>query len=152
MKSICSLLMFFLSFSLMAQSEDALRRRNFNIDNDVAIREFDPVSYFHNTPSKGDSKYFYKHKGVVYYFASEANRDEFKKSPEKFEPAYGGWDAYMVALTGERTKINPATYKIVDGKLYLFSNFNGKNTLLLWNKDEKKLKAQADKNWTKKMH
>jgi YHS domain-containing protein len=152
MKYLFTAVLFSVAFLVSAQSDDAARRRNFNIDNDVAIREFDPVSYFHNAPAKGDSKYFYKHRGVVYYFSSEANKEEFKKSPEKFEPAYGGWCAYTVALNGDRVKVNPSTYKIVNGKLYLFSNFNGKNNLLLWNKDEKKLKPQADKNWVKKMH
>jgi YHS domain-containing protein len=152
MKILFTCLLFITGFTVSAQLDDAGRRRNFNHENDVAIREFDPVSYFNNAPAKGNSKYFHKHRGIVYYFASEANREEFKKSPDKFEPAYGGWCAYTVATTGERIKVNPSTYKIVDGKLYLFSNFNGKSTLPLWNKEEKKLKAQADKNWLKKMH
>src|SRR5687767_13455675 len=112
------------SFSF-AQSEDASRRRNFNHENDVAIREFDPVSYFQDKPQKGNSKYFHRHKGIVYYFSSEANREEFKKSPQKYEPAYGGWCAYTLGHSSERFKSNPSAYKIIDGKLYLFSNFNG---------------------------
>lgn len=85
-------------------------------------------------------------------FSSEENRDVFQKSPSKYEPAYGGWCAYTLGATGKRVKVNPSTYKIIDGKVYLFSNFNGNNTLLRWNKEEKKLKAFADKNWLKNMH
>lgn len=135
------------------QSEDAMRRRNFNLVNDVALREFDPVSYFQNKPTKGTSQFEYRYKGIYYYFANAANRDEFKKNPDKYEPAYGGWCAYTVAQSGERVKIIPTTYKIVNGRLYLFYNFSNDNRLEKWNAgDEKKLLAAADKNWQRKMH
>jgi YHS domain-containing protein len=135
-----------------AQSEDASRRRNFNLDHDIAIKGFDPVSYFNGKPAKGDTKFSWDYKGVTYYFVNEANLEAFKKSPAKFEPAYGGWCAYTVALNGERVKVDPTVYKITDGKLYLFYNFNGENRLLKWNKEEQKLKPLADRHWREKMH
>jgi YHS domain-containing protein len=142
-----------LTFSLFAQPENANRKRNFNTANYVALREFDPVSYFQGKPAKGTQQFEYHHKGIFYYFASDANREEFKKAPGKYEPAYGGWCAYTLANTGERVKIIPTAYKIVDGKLLLFYNFNSDNRLMKWNAgDEKKLKAAADKNWQKSMH
>ena len=49
--------------------------------------------------------------------------------------------------TGEKVKIDPETFKILDGKLYLFYNFWGNNTLEDWKKNEKKLKDAADHNW-----
>jgi hypothetical protein len=48
---------------------------------------------------------------------------------------------------GEKVEIDPETFKIIDGKLYLFYNAYFNNTLTSWNKDEKNLKAKADKNW-----
>lgn len=136
-----------------AQADEASRRRNFNVENGVAMREFDPVSYFKNSrPLKGNSKFYANYKGITYYFANAENVEEFKKSPDKYEPAYGGWCAYTVAANGERVKINPVTYKIIDGKLHLFYNFNGDNRLLKWNKDEKKFQAAANKNWVARMH
>lgn len=48
---------------------------------------------------------------------------------------------------GEKVEVNPKTFKIIDGKLYLFYNSLLNNTLKSWNKNEKKLKTQADKNW-----
>ncbi|MBL7858577.1 MAG: YHS domain protein [Cyclobacteriaceae bacterium] len=134
------------------QPENADRRRNFNTENYVAMREWDPVSYFQNKPARGNSKFSFEHKAITYYFVNEANLEEFKKAPSKYEPAYGGWCAYTIALNGERVKINPTTYKIVDGKLYLFYSFNNDNRLLKWNKDEAKLKASADRLWRAKMH
>jgi YHS domain-containing protein len=135
-----------------SQNDDAGRRRNFNNENFVAMREFDPVSYFKGKPEKGSVKFEEKHRGIIYYFANEENRDLFKKSPSKYEPAYGGWCAYTLATKGQRMKVMPTTYKIVNGKLFLFYNFGGDNRLMKWNADEKKLKSLADKNWEKTMH
>lgn len=142
-----------LSFAAIAQADEASRRRNFNTNNGIALREFDAVSYFTGSrPLKGNSKFYHHYKGITYYFASAGNLEEFKKSPAKYEPAYGGWCAYTVALNGERVKVNPVTYKIVDGKLHLFYNYNSDNRLTKWNKEEKKLRAAADKNWVARMH
>ncbi len=135
-----------------AQQEDASRRRNFNLELGVAMRGFDPVSYFNGKPAKGNPKISHEHKGVTYNFVNEANMETFKKSPAKYEPAYGGWCAYTVGLSGERVKVDPSVYKITDGKLYLFYNFNGDNRLIKWNQDEKKLKPTADRHWREKMH
>jgi hypothetical protein len=82
-------------------------------------------------------------------FASQQNLAKFKASPEKFEPAYGGWCAYAMGETGEKVKVDPETFKIIDGKLYLFYNFWGNNTLVDWNKNEAPLKMKADQNWKK---
>ena len=153
MKTILIFFLIALSFTLVAQPEDAQRRRNFNTDNYVAMREFDPVSYFAGKPLKGVSKFHHTHKGITYYFASQANADTFKKDPAKYEPAYGGWCAYTVASTGERVKIQPTAYKIVNGKLHLFYNFSGDDRLRKWNAgNEKSMKAWADKNWQRRMH
>ncbi len=51
---------------------------------------------------------------------------------------------------GDKVSINPKTYKITNGKLYLFYNRFFNNTLEDWNKDEKGLKDKADVNWQKK--
>jgi YHS domain-containing protein len=153
MKLYLTIFAVFLSFAVVAQAEEeATRRRNFNLENGQAMRDFDPVSYFKGKPAKGESKFNHTYKGITYYFSSEANREEFKKTPDKYEPAYGGWDAYSMAVDGERVKTDPATYKIIGGKVYLFYNFNGMSNLLKWNKNEKKFKSDADYYWRKKMH
>jgi YHS domain-containing protein len=153
MKVYLTILATLLCLIAAAQPEDAERRRNFNTNNDIALREFDAVSYFKEArPLKGNSKFYHHYKGITYYFANAENVEEFKKSPDKYEPAYGGWCAYTVASSGERVKVNPVTYKIVDGKLYLFYNYNSDNRLLKWNREEKRLKASAEKNWKARMH
>ncbi len=152
MKFYLTIIASFLCLVVAAQSEDASRRRNFNTELGVAMRGFDPISYFNNNPVKGDPKISYDYKGVIYYFSTVANLEIFKKAPPKYEPAYGGFCAYTVALNGDRVKVAPNIYKITDGKLFLFYNFNGDNRLLKWTKDEKKLKAAADRHWREKMH
>ena len=47
----------------------------------------------------------------------------------------------------KKVDVNPNTYKIIEGKVYLFYNKNFTNTLKLWNKDEARLKKLADQNW-----
>lgn len=148
-----SLPLFFASVVSYAQPEEASRRRNFNTENGVAMREFDPVSYFNGKPLKGTSKLHYLHKGITYYFANPENLETFKKSPDKFEPAYGGWCAYTVAANGDRVKVNPVSYKIINGRLHLFYNFSSDNRLIKWNKDdENKLRTAANRNWVAGMH
>jgi YHS domain-containing protein len=132
--------------SAYGQSGD-FRKQHFNTKKNVALEGYDPVSYFDGVPLEGDPdiKFVYKH--VTYQFASPDNLSKFKLTPEKYEPAYGGWCAYAMGETGEKVKIDPETFKILDGKLYLFYNFWGNNTLQDWQKDEKKLKDAADHNW-----
>jgi hypothetical protein len=48
---------------------------------------------------------------------------------------------YAMGDSGEKVKIDPETFKILDGKLYLFYNFWGNNTLDDWKKNEKKIEG-----------
>ena len=92
------------------------------------------------------------HEGITYYFASAANRDEFRKTPAKYEPAYGGWCASAMGASGAKVTVDPKTFRIVNGKLNLFFNRFFNNTLDDWNKDEANLKRKADANWQKAFH
>jgi YHS domain-containing protein len=131
-----------------AQTDD-IRKKNFNVSKDIALDGYDPVSYFDNAPKEGEKKLQYVYRGVTYLFANATNMSKFKADPEKFEPAYGGWCAYAMGEKGEKVEIDPETFKVLDGKLYLFYNSWGNNTLPKWNKKENVLKAQGDQNWKK---
>ena len=135
--------------SLAWGQSDGLRTKHFNIKKLIALEGYDPVSYFSNGPEEGKDEIKFTFKGVTYLFASQQNLTKFKASPDKYEPAYGGWCAYAMGETGEQVKIDPETFKIVDGKLYLFYNFWGNNTLTDWNKSEGPLKTKADQHWKK---
>jgi YHS domain-containing protein len=125
----------------------AVRVKHFNIKSTIAIEGYDPVSYFLGKPQVGREDLGYSYNGITYWFSSPTNLSKFKTSPDKYEPAYGGWCAYAMGESGEKVKIDPETYKILEGKLYLFYNFWGNNTLKSWNKAEEKLKQKADRNW-----
>lgn len=132
----------------VAQTDD-VRKKNYNVRKDLALDGYDPVSYFDQKPVEGKNEHRFVYKGLTYQFASITNLNKFKSSPDKYEPAYGGWCAYAMGETGEKVKVDPETYKILDGKLYLFYNFWGNNTLEAWNKNEKSLRAKGDQNWKK---
>ena len=137
------------TFSANAQDQPA-RKKHFNLDEGIAISGYDPVLYFTQAKAlKGNKQFATVYDGVTYYFLSAASRDEFKKNPSKFEPAYGGWCAYAMGAKGDKVSIDPKTFKIVGGRLYLFYNKLFNNTLDDWNKDESNLKAKADVNWQK---
>ncbi len=144
-----SVLFVLISFNLFAQDavNTALRQKHFLVEKGVAISGYDPVSYFSGKPQKG--KIAYNQTGITYKFASAANLETFKKNPAKYEPAYGGWCAYAMGAKGEKVEVDPENYKIVNGSLNLFYKSFFSNTLDEWNKDETKLKKQADANWPK---
>ena len=135
---------------LNVYSQNYLKLKTFNLDNKLALSGYDPVSYFKNSkPSKGNKTISASIEGVVYLFVNEANKQEFQKSPSKYDPQYGGWCAYAMGSTGEKVEVDPETYKIINGKLYLFYNQYFNNTLKDWNKNETSLKIMADNNWGK---
>jgi YHS domain-containing protein len=134
--------------SALAFGQDS-RLKNFNLDDGLALDGYDPVSYFSGKPIEGKKSFSGAYQGVTYYFANAANKSTFFGNPEKYEPAYGGWCAYAMGEKGEKVKIDPETFKIIGGKVYLFYNFWGNNTLEDWNKNEIQLKSAADKQWKK---
>jgi YHS domain-containing protein len=142
------LIIIFLFVSVAAQAQNE-RKAHYNLKKGVALEGYDPVSYFDGNPQEGSDKIKVEYKSVTYLFATAANAARFKQTPDKFEPAYGGWCAYAMGESGEKVKIDPETYKILNGKLYLFYNFWGNNTLTDWNKNEAPLKSKGDQNWKK---
>jgi YHS domain-containing protein len=148
-KQIILLSLIFLSLVGFAQT--ATKRINvFNLENKIAIQEYDPVAYFVQKKAiKGKSNFTISYEGVTYYFSSQSNKELFIKTPTNYEPQYGGWCAYAMGSSGEKVEINPETFKIIDNKLYLFYNAFFNNTLKNWNKEENPLRKKADSNWKK---
>lgn len=139
-----------ISVPSVSRAEDpaALRSKHFNLSRGVALKGYDPVAYVvENRAVKGRESLSARQQGVVYWFSSENNRQLFLNAPERYEPQYGGWCAYAMGKTGEKVDINPETFKVVDGKLYLFYNAFFNNTLKSWNREEMSLRAMADDHW-----
>ena len=148
-KLLIILIASFATFTTFAQT-DAKRVSNFNLEKKVAIQGYDPVSYFkQNKAVKGNKQFVTNYEGATYYFSTAANNEVFLKNPTSFEPQFGGWCAFALGSTGEKVEINPETFKIIDGKLYLFYNAFFNNTLKSWNKDQANLKLKAENNWKK---
>ncbi len=126
------------------------RTKEFNLEKGLAIQGYDPVAYFTQKKAvKGKTSIATTFEGVTYYFTSNENKEIFKKNPSGYEPQYGGWCAYAMGANGEKVEVDPETFKIVNGKLYLFYNAYFNNTLKSWNKDEVNLNRKADANWKK---
>ncbi|HEU5291689.1 MAG TPA: YHS domain-containing (seleno)protein [Cyclobacteriaceae bacterium] len=133
-----------------AYAQPGLRVKHFNIEKGVALQGYDPVAYFtQNKAVKGKKEISVTSNDVTYYFSSTANKKLFEGEPQKYEPQFGGWCAYAMGATAEKVEIDPETFKILNGKLYLFYNSFFNNTLPKWNQDEVNLKAKAENNWGK---
>jgi YHS domain-containing protein len=126
-----------------------LAQKNINQKNGVANYGYDVVSYFSGKPQEGSVKFAVKHQNVIYYFVNTVNKTKFQKMPQKYLPQYGGYCAFAMGDSGEKVEIDPKTFKITNGKLYLFYNKFFNNTLTSWNKDEKNLTVKANNNWNK---
>lgn len=142
MKAIATIFLLLISFSAFAQQTD------YNLKKGYAAEGYDVTSYFANKALEGDKQYTTVYDGVKFKFASQANLDKFTANPEKFVPQYGGYCAYAVAVKGEKIGIDPKTFEIRDGKLYLFYNSWGVNTLEKWQEaGAETLQGQADAAW-----
>jgi len=123
----------------------------------VIIEGYDVVSYFQNTkPLKGNDKIQVNQNGVIYQFANEENKQLFLKEPKKYEPQFGGWCAYAVAVKKEKVEVDPESYLIQDGRLLLFYDSLFAHTKKTWEDPKANGKdtflKNADKNWPEVMN
>ena len=124
------------------------QNKNANTKKGYSAKGYDVVSYFENKAEKGSKDFVTEVDGVKYKFSSKENLQLFKDNPKKYIPQYGGYCAYAIGVKGQKVDINPETFEIRDGKLYLFYNSWGTNTLQLWKEEgAEQLKKKADENW-----
>lgn len=118
-----------------------------NVDkHGIGVQGHDPVAYFTvGKPTKGSEEFQAAHEGVVYRFASAANRDTFVANPAKYAPQFGGFCA-MGARMGKKFDGDANAWHIADGKLYL--NLN-KDVQSAWLKDVPGNNKTAEANWPK---
>ncbi len=117
-------------------------------DGKLMLKGHDPVAYFtlaKHTPGKPDIKTEYD--GVTYRFMSDENKTMFLKDPTKYVPQYGGFCAngivYGIPWGGDAD-----TWKMIDGKLYIFGGESSKKYFLM---DEKQNLALADRYWVEEI-
>jgi YHS domain-containing protein len=110
----------------------------------IAIKGYDPVAYFtESRPVKGDESLQYQWQGATWLFSRKEHLEMFKLDPLRYAPRYGGYCAYAVSQ-GTTADIDPQSWNIVRGKLYLNLNKDVQN---LWQQDRDNYINKADENW-----
>ncbi|MEM9025485.1 MAG: YHS domain-containing (seleno)protein [Verrucomicrobiota bacterium] len=113
-------------------------------DDKLALLGFDPVAYFtENAALEGSSEYTSVHLGITYQFVNEKHLRLFEKNPTAYLPQYGGYCAYGVSKGG-LYKIDPKSWSILDGKLYL--NYDS-GVQRKWAKQAEVYIERADEKW-----
>ncbi len=117
-------------------------------DSKIALEGYSPVSYIDDGKAQlGKKAYKSTFDGVTYYFINQAQKDRFESNPSKYKAEYGGWCAFAVSL-GAKFQPDPEKFRIVNGKLYLFTKNLEGDFVKVWEKEGKeKHIMQADKNW-----
>ena len=121
-----------------------------NLINQVAVNGYDVVEYFVAETKKGNNTISYHYNGGNYYFSSEDNKKKFIAHPDIYLPQYGGFCAIAMGK-GKAVNPSPKSFKIQEGKLYLFTRtYCGIIDLQRkWNKDPIGKKIMAYNVWAK---
>lgn len=91
-----------------------------NPNTGLAISGFDPVAYFTDgEPRFGRPDLELRVDGIVWRFANEGDRAEFKDHPEVYTPRFGGYDP-VAAARGVSVPGHPLLWAVTGERLYLF--------------------------------
>lgn len=128
---------------LVALPASGIAQTNAPAPPEVALKGHDTVSYFtEKRPVMGTAQNGYAWDGSRYLFSSAKNRDAFAANPDRYTPQFGGLCATGVGM-GFKTAADPNVWKIVDGKLYVFSSVEAKEAV---DKDSTML-ARSHQSW-----
>lgn len=111
----------FLTFFTLSLFTALTAHAQSNAEPAVALQGTDVVSYFNDSgPVKGQLALRHDFDGARYLFASAQNRAAFVADPDRYLPQFNGLctTGLSKGFTGQS---DPNVWKIVDGKLYLFS-------------------------------
>lgn len=113
-------------------------------ENRLMLKGADVVAYFtQGRFVQGSPQFRSQYQGVDFRFSSAEHKALFDKAPASYLPQYGGYCAngivYGIPWGGDAD-----TWKMVNGKLYIFG---GKGSKDGWELDEKANMALADKYW-----
>jgi YHS domain-containing protein len=143
-----TLILFF--FTGLAQ-QSSLSVDHFNTDSENLVANgYDVVSYFTDSkPVKEKQSISTDFQGLLLYFSSHENKRKFLDDPEKYLPKYGGWCAYAIGNAGKKVDVDPFSYTIENGELYLFYKLYFNDTREKWIQNHKELQPKAENNWQK---
>ncbi|MEQ1595669.1 MAG: YHS domain-containing (seleno)protein [Casimicrobium sp.] len=114
----------------------------------VLMKGADVVAYFTmNKDVQGNPTIKSTYENVTFYFSSAEHKALFDKEPAKYLPQYGGYCAngivYGIPWGGDAD-----TWRMVDGKLYIFGGAGSRDAFLL---DTPKNIALANKYWNEEV-
>lgn len=114
----------------------------------LMLRGHDVVAYFtQGRPVPGSPQHASVHEGVGLRFASAEHKAMFDADPKRYLPQYGGFCAtgiaYAIPWGG-----SPETWRIADGKLYIFGGQGSKDAFEL---DVPANTALADRYWAEEV-
>src|SRR5688572_21661778 len=93
-----------------------------------ALKGHDPVAYFvDGRPVKGTPSISYDFDDSRYQFAKPKHRELFAANPDRYTPQFAGLCTVGMAM-GMKAEADPSVWKIVDGKLYVFSSVQARET------------------------
>ena len=114
-------------------------------DGVLMLKGYDPVAYFTlGKHTLGKREFKATHEGATFRFASDEHRMMFTKDPDRYVPQYGGFCAngivYGIPWGGD-----PDSWKVINGKLYIFGGESSRKYFLM---DEKQNLQLADRYWS----
>jgi YHS domain-containing protein len=110
----------------------------------LLLKGADVVAYFADGNfQQGSPEFGSQYEGVNFRFVNAAHKAQFDQNPEKYLPQFGGYCAngivYGIPWGGDAD-----TWKMIDGKLYIFGGQGSKDAFEL---DEKKNLTLAHRYW-----
>ena len=88
----------------------------------LALKGYDVVAYFsRNMAQPGASDQQVDFDGMRYLFSSVQNKAAFSADPDRYLPQFGGYCAMGISK-GKKFESDPTLWKVIDGKLYVFSS------------------------------
>jgi YHS domain-containing protein len=114
----------------------------------VMLKGHDVVAYFtQGKHAMGSPQFSSMYEGITYQFASAEHKALFDKDPAKYQPQYGGYCAngivYGIPWGGDAD-----SWRMIDGKLYIFGGAGSRDGFLLDVPANIKL---ADKYWAEEV-
>ena len=119
------------------------------VDNRLILKGADVVAYFTQKQYvQGTPEFKSSYEGVTFRFSSAANKALFDQAPTRYLPQYGGYCAnglvYAIPWGGDAD-----TWKVIDGKLYIFGGQGSKDAFEL---DEAGNLKLADRYWDEEVN
>jgi len=112
----------------------------------VALKGYDPVSYFTDgKPEQGSKEFTFAYDDATYWFKSADHRDKFAADPAHYAPQFDGYCTVQLSW-GHKVEHDPQAWTITNGKLYVFAIQKG---VKKFQSETAAIVEKAKENWPK---